>query len=545
MSSLSQLGRYRIEAYKGSRGEADVYRAFDMIRKRTVLLLTIKPETAANPQKLNRILHNAQAVSELVHPRLGWVWETGAEDGVTYVAERFINGPSLRERLDEGDPLDWEEASQALEQLAQGLDFLHSHGRVHGALRPENITLSPDVGAVLSGLGVPEAPLTLADLEAPADTEINSSSQASAEFDNGGTPAGQPAPEAGLTPGRYAAARYAAAPYTAPEVWMGEAPSPAADQYALACVLVEMLSGKPLFGGADASEICERSLEGPTLPAIWPEGTPWQIEPALERALAQQPAERFASAGDFAAAPARLAARTLNSESERRQREAQRQARLEVEAQARRQAEEAERLAALERARREVEEQARQAAVAQESAAQAAAVSAAAVAAAVATAPPETTPDGKAKESQPGEGRRRPQPHVATGSAALPATERPRSAVRWARWPIVAGALLLLALAWLWDSGRLPGSGLTATSTTGPVVTQPALAPTSSVTTAAPTTAFSETPEPSLTFTPRPTATATRRPTRTPTITATATVTPTETRRPTPTRTPRLLSPND
>jgi serine/threonine protein kinase len=528
MSSLRQLGRYRIESFNGSRGEADAYRAFDMIRKRTVLLLALKPETAANQQKLGRILHNAQAVSELVHPRLGWVWETGYEDGVTYVAERFVNGPSLRERLDEGGALGWDEASQVLEQLAQGLDFLHSRGRVHGALRPETITLSPEVGAVLGGLGVPEAPLTLADLETAEEPGTAPQNQDDSGPGDGGPPAQMPIPEDNRPP-----ERFAAAPYIAPEIWMGEASSPAADQYALACIFVEMVSGKPLFAGANASEICERSLEGPTLPAIWPAGTPWQIEPVLERALAQQPAERFASAGDFASAPARMAARTMSSEDERRQREAQRQTRLEAEAQARRQAEDAERQAALERARREVEEQAHR-----EAEPQAATVSLPALASASAGAADVPT-------SPTHEARRRAPARAADGQMALAEKTRSQPAARWLRWPVWAGVILLLALAWLWGSGRLSGGGIAATPTasSSPVITQPALAAPSATASEPPTTEPSatstETPKPSPTFTRRPTNTATQIASPTVTPTATQTVRPFITRRPPPTREPR------
>jgi len=537
MSSLHQLGRYRIEEDKGSRGEAHAYKAFDMVRKRTVLLLTLKPETAANHQRVGRILQNAQAVSELVHPRLGWVWETGSEDGMTYVAERFVNGPSLRERLDESGPLSWGEALQVVEQVAQGLDFLHTRGRVHGALRPENIILSSEVGGVLGGLGVPEAALTLADVETTPEAGNNAREDAAAGPDSEAQPTESAVPQKSRLP-----ERFAAAPYTAPEIWMGEPPSPASDQYALACILVEMLSGAALFGGENVTEICERSLEGPTLPAVWPEDTPWQVEPALERALAQQPAERFASAGDFAAAPERLAARSTNNEEERRRREAQRQARLQAEAQARRQAEEAQRQAALERARREVEEQARREAEAQ---AAAAAMTAtmnlpAEGAEMVGLAAPAETPVP--------EPRTRKLSPTPSAEATSPQAERQGAASRRLGWPAGAGIVVLLALAWLWGSGRLSGgAGATPTAAASPAATQPALAAPSATASDTPTiepsVTSSETPAPSPTLTARPTRTATRTSTPTITLSPTATTRAIITRRPPPPRAPPAENP--
>jgi len=337
MMELQSLGQYRIEAEIDSNWAAAQLRvrrcrAVDTVRKRPVLLSLFErqPDCGLDDSGLLRLLNQTLPASDLVHPRLAWVWEAGEIDGHYYLAERAVQGQTLAQRLAERGPLGWAEAQTAIDQIAQGLDYAHTHGWTHGALSPAMMWLSTDLGAIISGGGMQHGRQTLR-LEHPAGE-----------------------------------AHRVLVPYLAPERLAGAAPSPAADQYALACLWFEMLTGQPLFApaGPDMPEATEQAHRqaGPMFPAAWPQGTPWEIEPALERGAAAAPPSRFPTAGDLAAAPARLATEMPGSAEERARRAALARQRQEAAEQARRQAEEARRLSALNQARKEIEEQVQRAA---------------------------------------------------------------------------------------------------------------------------------------------------------------------------------------
>lgn len=461
MTAPEQLSQYRLESQLGSDRYGEIYRAVDTVRRRMVTLRLLRLEEIGDAAAVERFLQQAQRAADLVHPRLAWIWETGEDQGRRYLVERFVNGPTLAQRLAESGPLSWEEAQTATAQIAQGLDFAHGRGFDLGGVRPQNIFLSPEQGAILGGLGLA--------LGLPANRPIVNREEAL---------------------------------YAAPELWQGRPRSPASDQYALACVLAEMLSGQALFDAPSLDEIQARHFEELQLPHSFPAGTPWQIEIALERALSKQPGERYANAAEFAEAPAKLAQRGAGDEHERERRIALAQARRMAEEQAHRLAEEAARLAALEQARRELEEQVRHP---------------------PAPAPAEETP---ALQVQPVV--ELPDTDPSAGSIPQEVSVRdhqagkPRSRITW-----IIVAILILALAGVWLSGRLPGAGwLAATATPSPTATASA--------TLRPTSSPSPSASPTQTATPSPSATPTH--TRTPTSTSTPTLsaTATQTQRPSP-----------
>lgn len=470
--NLQPLGQYRLEERLNSSRVAEMYRAYDMVRKRVVFLHIIKASALTDETGMRRLRQQAQAAAELVHPRLAWVWEIGEDKGQHYIVERYVSGPTLAQRLAEFKPLSWEEAIEATMQLAQGLDFAHSRGWVHGAATPENIYLSTELGAVLFGLAL--SGLTIQNL-IEEETEVE---------------------------------RIQRARYLAPEIWQGQPLSAASDQYALACILVEMLTGKPLFDGASVEEIRAQHLSALKLPHTWPPGTPWQIELALERALAQQPTLRYASVSEFAAAPQQLAALTASDEQERQRRAELALQRRAAEEEAQRAAEEAARLAALEQAKRELEEQVRR------------------------------QVESLAQASQ------APLP-AETPTETPPATRRAVKSVeteRRAKWAIrrmigLFAALFLIAVAWAWFNGLIPIAGPISKTPT-PTITQASIVVTQPASTAiaSPTPPLTETPTASMTMTVTPT----RSPTRTATFTPSPSPSLTITSKPaTPTRTPR------
>jgi len=460
--SLQPLGQYRLEEHLSSSRVAETYRAYDVVRKRVVFLHTIKASALSDETGMRRLRQQAQTAAELVHPRLAWVWEIGEDRGQYYVVERYVSGPTLAQRLAESGHLSWEEAIEATTQLAQGLDFAHSRGWVHRAVTPESIFLSSELGAVLSGLA-------LSGLTEQSLAEQGSESE-----------------------------RLQRAKYLAPEIWQGQPSSPASDQYALACILVEMLTDKPLFDGASVEEIRTRHLSALKLPHTWPSGTPWQIELALERALAQQPALRYASVSDFAAAPQQLAALTGGDEQERRRRAEMALQRRAAEEEARRAAEEAARLAALEQAKRELEEQVRQQVESLTQASQAPLT-----AETLTEAPSATRRATKSAETE----------------------RRAKRATRGMFW--LFAALFFTALAWAMFNGLIPITGLIAKTPT-PTFTQASVAVTSVFAsfTASPTRSPTHTPTVSPTLSSTPTASPSRTSTLTPSHSPSPTVTP-------------------
>jgi serine/threonine protein kinase len=464
MTTPTQMSQYRLDVQLGSDRYGELYRAVDTVRRRTVALRLLRVDEIGDTTAVQRFVQQAQRAADLVHPRLAWVWEAGEGEGWHYLVERFINGPTLARRLAESGPLSWEEAQVAIAQIAQGLDFAHGRGFDLGAVRPQNIYLSPELGAVLGGLGLA--------LGLPSNRPIEDRKEAL---------------------------------YAAPELWQRRLHTPASDQYALACVLAEMLSGQALFDAPTVDEIHQRHLEALQMPHSFSPGTPWQVELALERALSKQPGERYANAAELAEAPAKLAQRGAGDEHERERRAALAQARKAAEEQAHRLAEEAARLAALEQARRELEEQVRQA------------------------AQPPVLPDTPILPVQPAAepiaySEEQPEPHPAAmvGHGDKSSAGKRR---RWIAWAI--GAVLIMLLAGLWLAGRLPIPGLLAASATP---TQTLTATFTLFPTGSPTSTMS--PTYTLTASPSPTATHTQSPTlsSTPTISATAT----QTQRPTP-----------
>ena len=203
-----------------------------MVRRRPVALKLLHPGLLENEQAYRDFLSQAGQAAELVHPHIAWVWESGEIDGHFFLVERFVNGPSLASKLSESGVLPWEQARQMVDQIAQALEFAFSKGWVHGRVTPHNILLGLDQTAVLSDYGLQRA-LRVSKISAMLQIST---------YD---------------------------AQYLAPEVLQGKPVSPAADQYALACTLLEMLAGKNPFAADSLAEIEQKHL-APLVEPLFP-----------------------------------------------------------------------------------------------------------------------------------------------------------------------------------------------------------------------------------------------------------------------------------
>ncbi|MGC1379330.1 MAG: bifunctional serine/threonine-protein kinase/formylglycine-generating enzyme family protein [Anaerolineales bacterium] len=257
MPTPTQLGRYQIETLLGSGAFADVYKASDQMLKRTVALKVLKPALVADGEAFGRFVQEAQVAANLFHPHIATVLDMGEAGGRYFIAMRYVDGPSLDKVLAADGPLAWAQALEIASQIGQALDFAHQKGLVHRDVKPQNIIISANEGAVLTDFGLVRA-------------------IASSGLTHTGSMLGTPA-------------------YMAPEIWEGEEAAPATDQYALACVLVEMLTGKVLFDGKTPPAVMAKHFKPLVLPADWPQDVPLAIDVALGKALAKTPQQRFAN----------------------------------------------------------------------------------------------------------------------------------------------------------------------------------------------------------------------------------------------------------
>jgi eukaryotic-like serine/threonine-protein kinase len=266
MNELTKIGRYQIETLLGSGAYADVYRATDSVLRRTVALKVLKPALLADQEAYARFVQEAQIGAGLVHPRVAWVWDLGEADGRYFIAMRYVDGPSLDRVIREQGALGWEDACRIFNQVVEALAFSHGRGLVHRDVKPQNILISAAEGAVLTDFGLVRA------------------MEASGSHTRTGALLGTPQ-------------------YMAPEIWKGETAGPAADQYALGCVLAEMLTGAcPFEAPTPPAVMMKHILEPAQFPARWPDGAPQSLSAALQKALAKTPAERFDSVQAFAEA---------------------------------------------------------------------------------------------------------------------------------------------------------------------------------------------------------------------------------------------------
>ncbi|HXY69278.1 MAG TPA: protein kinase [Gemmatimonadales bacterium] len=266
-------GRYRVERELGSGGMATVFLAEDVKHHRYIALKTLRSDLSEG-MEADRFLLEIEIAAALTHPHILPLYDSGEADGLVYYVMPYVEGPSLRQRLQTEPRLPVAEALRIARQVVGALDYAHRRGLVHRDIKPENIMLYEDA-ALVTDFGI-----ALALRSAQAGTPSQD-----------GVVVGTPL-------------------YMSPEQAMGDPVDHRSDLYSAGCVLYEMLTGAPPYGGETPMEITAQKLVDPVPPlrAGRPE-VPREIEAALERALASRADERFATAAEMAAAlepPARV-----------------------------------------------------------------------------------------------------------------------------------------------------------------------------------------------------------------------------------------------
>ena len=260
----SLAGRYTIERELGRGGMATVYLARDLKHDRPVALKVLRPELAAS-LGADRFLREIQVTAHLTHPNILPLLDSGRADEFLYYVTPYVEGESLRSRLERERQLPVDEAVRLAAAVAGALDYAHRHQIIHRDIKPENILLE-DGQAVVADFGIARA------LHAAESAKLT---------------------ETGVAVGTVA--------YMSPEQATGEEFDGRSDIYSLGCVLYEMLAGEPPFTGPTAQVVTARRLAGsvPSLHAVR-DSVPRQIEQAIGKALAKLPADRFATAAEFA-----------------------------------------------------------------------------------------------------------------------------------------------------------------------------------------------------------------------------------------------------
>ena len=259
--------RYRIERELGSGGMATVYLAQDLRHHRKVALKVLRPELAA-VIGAERFLHEITTTANLQHPHILPLHDSGTVDGTVFYVMPYVEGETLRDRLNREKQLPIADSARIAKEIASALDYAHRHGVIHRDIKPENVLLH-DGQALVADFGI----------------ALAASSAGGTRMTETGMSLGTPT-------------------YMSPEQAMGERTLDArTDVYALGCVLYEMLTGEPPFSGPTAQSIVAKVMTERPAP-IRPrrERVPAAVEEAVLTALEKLPADRFATAADFARA---------------------------------------------------------------------------------------------------------------------------------------------------------------------------------------------------------------------------------------------------
>ncbi|MFC1661358.1 protein kinase [Gemmatimonadota bacterium] len=271
--------RYRIEREIGSGGMATVYLAQDPKHDRKVAVKVLDPELAQSVGA-ERFLREIKIAANLHHPHILPVHDSGEADGFLYFVMPFVEGESLQDRLTRERQLPVEDALRITREIAEALDYAHERRVIHRDVKPANIMLEAG-HAILADFGVAHA------VAEAKDERITRTGMSV------GTPA-----------------------YMSPEQATGEQHLDGrSDQYALGCVLYEMLSGDAPYLASTPQAVIAKKLSDPVPRiSVVRETVPASLEEALNKALARNPVDRFKTAGLFAEALAQARA-TLRTPS--------------------------------------------------------------------------------------------------------------------------------------------------------------------------------------------------------------------------------------
>jgi predicted Ser/Thr protein kinase len=266
---MESIGRYQILGELGRGAMGIVYRATDPAIGRPVAIKTIKLADFTDPTERarlrDRLFREAQSAGILSHPNIVTVYDVGEQEELTYIAMEFVNGSTLEKLLTAGEPPAQDVILNVLRQTAAALDFAHKKGIVHRDIKPANIMIDEDGTAKITDFGVAKI-------------------AASQQLTQTGTVLGTPN-------------------YISPEQVQGKPVDGRADQFSLAVMTYEMLTGEKPFAGEHLTTVLYKIVsEEPVPPHNLNPSLGWPVAMVLTRAMSKDPAKRYASCTEFAAA---------------------------------------------------------------------------------------------------------------------------------------------------------------------------------------------------------------------------------------------------
>ena len=256
------LGQYQIVQELGRGGMAVVYRAHQPALLRHVAIKVLPPQMGMDPGFVKRFQQEAVAAARLKHPHIVTIYDVGITDGVNYIVMEFIEGQPLSAIIRQSGAMPPERVAHIIGQVASALDYAHQQGFVHRDIKPSNIMLGAGDHATLTDFGIAKA-------------------MSGVRLTQTGALIGTPE-------------------YMSPEQVRGLAVDRRADIYSLGVVAYEMLSGQAPFSGDTASVLYKQANELPPPIRTRVTNVPAHVANAVDRALAKDPDQRFATAGAFA-----------------------------------------------------------------------------------------------------------------------------------------------------------------------------------------------------------------------------------------------------
>jgi serine/threonine-protein kinase len=262
---------YRLERELGRGGMATVYLARDLRHDRPVALKVLRPELA-QALGADRFLREIRLCARLQHPHILGIHDSGEAAGQLWFSMPFVEGETLRSRLQREKQLPLGDALRITAEVADALTYAHQHGVIHRDIKPENILLSGN-HALVADFGIARALVS--------GTAAQQGNAAEERLTETGMSLGTPH-------------------YMSPEQAAGERElDPRTDVYSLGCVLYEMLAGEPPFTGPSAQAVLAKRLSEPVPHLRSTREVAVAIDRAVTQALARAPADRFATAAEF------------------------------------------------------------------------------------------------------------------------------------------------------------------------------------------------------------------------------------------------------
>ncbi|MCZ7574997.1 MAG: tetratricopeptide repeat protein [Ardenticatenaceae bacterium] len=268
--ATQSFDKYIVRRLLGRGGMAEVYQAYDPDLDRHVAVKVIHPHLASDPDFGARFRREAKLVASLRHPHIVQLYDYDVADGQPFMVMEYLDGGTLKDHLAQvrgrGELMPLGEIARLLEPLADALDHAHAQGAVHRDIKPTNILFTVRGEPVLTDFGIAKI--------------LSDAVQLSASGSVVGTPA-----------------------YMSPEQAASGPVDPRSDLYSLAVVLYEMATGRvPFQGDSPTAVMLQHLTDSPPPPRTLNPNLPAAVEAVILRALAKQPEQRFASAGELARA---------------------------------------------------------------------------------------------------------------------------------------------------------------------------------------------------------------------------------------------------